>query len=195
MIATPFTWGTRVLAAGALLLALFLGVGALLPTTWSAERTRIVEAPEATVASYLDSPEGWRAWTPWPDQGVLREGPERGAGATLSWDHLELGEGTFRIVAADPPGTVRYEVAVEGGALMTRGTVSLRGVAGGTEVRWREEGDFGWNPLMGYWVLLMGGVQGREMEGALDRLAEVAERGVLTREAPADSGSTGASGR
>jgi hypothetical protein len=38
-------------------------------------------------------------------------------------------------------------------------------------VRWREEGDLGRNPLMGYWALSMDGAQSDELQKSLDRLA------------------------
>jgi len=37
---------------------------------------------------------------------------------------------------------------------------------------WRERGDFGWNPLLGYVARTMDRTQGAQMEAALARLAE-----------------------
>jgi hypothetical protein len=126
------------------------------------------------VFGFVDAPAGWRAWTTWPDSGLTPQGPPRGPGAALSWNDPELGDGSFRIVEALAPERVRYEVAVQGGAMRTEGTVSLSSEGSGTRVDWREAGDFGWNPLMGYWALFMERAQGREMEKSLARLGEVA---------------------
>jgi hypothetical protein len=41
-------------------------------------------------------------------------------------------------------------------------------------VTWREEGDLGWNPLMGYWALSMNRAQSQELAKGLDRLRSVA---------------------
>ena len=169
---SPFSFGTRILGAGAILLFLFLGLGFLLPGTWTARSVRVVAADPSDVYRYLDTPDGWRAWTAWPDSGVVVEGPERGVGARMSWNDFELGDGTFEITEVVPASSVRYRVAVQGGALQTRGTVSLEAVPGGTRVAWSEEGDFGWNPLMGYWALLMDRVQAREMDRSLRTLSE-----------------------
>jgi hypothetical protein len=61
----------------------------------------------------------------------------------------------------------------------------LSAEGGGTRIRWREQGDFGANPLMGYWARFMERAQGAELEKALDRLGSVAE--AARARAPADS--------
>ncbi len=179
MSRSPFTWGTRILAAGALLFTLLLGGGALLPGTWEATATRVLPHERAEVWALVDGPDGWRRWTAWPEVGVETEGPARGEGARLVWDHPDMGDGVFEITQAHPPGHLAYTVLVEEGALRTQGDMTLEAVEGGTRVTWREEGDFGWNPLMGYWALAMERVQGRELAKGLDRLeAEVAAGGA-----------------
>jgi len=185
--ASPISFGTRILAGGALLLFVFLGVGFLLPGTWSAERTATLDAPPEAVFPLLDAPGAWRRWTEWPDSGLVAEGPERGVGARLVWDEVELGDGSFEIVAVEPLRAVRYRVQVEGGSMHTDGTFRLEAVEGGSRVTWREEGDFGRNPLMGYWARLMSRAQGRELEKALTRLSAL----TRTTAVPADSGEPG----
>jgi hypothetical protein len=138
--------GTIVLGGGAVLLTVFLLIGFLLPTTWEAQAEATVPAPPAALLPFLDSPEGWQAWTPWPDS-------------------------TSRSGLA-----VSYTVSVEGagGAVMeTRGSVTLSPEGAGTRVVWRESGDLGRNPLMGYWALSMDRAQSTEMQKSLGRLTEV----------------------
>lgn len=166
--------GTIVLGGGAVVLVTFLAIGFLLPGAWSARAEATIPAAPDAVLTWLDSPEGWAAWTPWPDSTV-RTGPERGAGAKISWDSRELGVGSFGIDDAGPEG-VRYSVRVagEGGSAMTTsGTITLAAVDGGTLLTWAEEGDLGSNPLMGYWALTMDRAQSTELSKSLDRLAEV----------------------
>ncbi|MFQ5537268.1 MAG: SRPBCC family protein [Gemmatimonadota bacterium] len=174
MSESPFSFGTKFLAAGALLSGLFLLVGFLLPGRWEAHATTVVEAPAEEIRPFLTGAEGWRQWTPWPDTGLVVEGPPAGPGSAMRWDHPEYGDGVFRIVDTLPPRVVRYEVAVQDSALLTRGTLTLNGEGGRTTVTWDEEGDFGWNPLMGYWALLMGKSQSRELQKDLDALARLA---------------------
>ncbi len=164
--------GIFVLGGGAVLLLLFLLVGFLLPGSWEARAEATLGAPAADVLPFLDSPEGWAAWTEWPDS-TTRTGPERGAGAAMSWSSRELGSGSFRIVEATA-GRVVYAVRVEGtggSALETRGAIVLTPADGGTSVTWSEAGDLGSNPLMGYWALTMDRAQSTELSKSLDRLA------------------------
>lgn len=183
MIRGVFGPGTLVLGGGSVLLAGFLAVGFFLPGTWEATAESTIGLPAHTLRLYLDSPDGWQQWTPWPDSLAAGLGPSRGPGATMTWSDPELGSGSFRIVdvdsgAAQPsPHTIAYAVEVEGvggGVLRTRGTLTLVEVGDSTRVVWHEEGDLGNNPLMGYWALSMGGAQSAEMQKSLDRLAEVA---------------------
>ena len=181
---SPFTAGTRILAAGALLFGLLLGLGALLPGDWEAEASHQFAGTPAEVLTLVDSPEGWQRWTPWPDT-AMRSGPARGEGATLSWDHPDMGDGRFEIVEVAGDTLVRYRVAVQEGSMQTRGSLHLEPTDGGTTVRWVEEGDFGWNPLMGYWALAMPSVQGEEMQKGLERLeAELSGTTTPSADAP-----------
>jgi uncharacterized protein YndB with AHSA1/START domain len=176
----PFSPGVGILAGGALLLALFLLVGYLLPSDWDVEVTTRLAAPPDAVWPLLDSPEGWQRWTPWPESGVTRSGPGSGPGASLAWDDPELGSGSFTIAETADRARVAYAVSIEEGTIRANGTVELVPEEGGTRVRWRERGDFGWNPLMGYWALSMERAQRDEMTKGLDRL-----RALVT--APADA--------
>lgn len=203
--------GTIVLGGGALLLVVFLAVGFLLPSAWEARAETIVDAPARAIMPLIDSPEGWTRWTTWPDSGTARTGPARGAGASVAWDDRELGSGRFTIDEVRPDRSVAYSVEVEGvggAAQRTTGEISLgEAPGGGTLLRWREEGDLGTNPLMGYWARSMRRMQSSEMAKSLDRLAaaavqahepsrdgDAAEPSATgnARGTPADTGSTGA---
>lgn len=185
----PFSVGVIVLGGGAALLLSVLLLGFFLPSDWEASAEATIGADAAEIFDYLDSPEAWQRWTPWPDSGVVREGPDRGAGATLRWSDRELGSGAFTIETADAGSGVTYTVSVNEGRMATEGSVTLEPRAGGTFVRWSERGDLGRNPIMGYWAAFMDRAQTRELEKGLLRLAELVENA----EAPADSVSTGAS--
>ncbi len=203
-MSSPFSFGTKILGAGALLLAGILVVGVLLPASWEVDVARAVNAPPAAIFEYLDSPEGWREWTPWPDSGLVRSGADRGVGASISWDDRELGSGSFTIVEAVDARSVTYAVEVSGGRMRTEGTLVLEPGDRVTRVTWHERGDLGRNPLMGYWARFMEPAQSAELEKSLERLAALAEGGASSSgdsrapppqndSAPADTGSTGAS--
>ena len=57
----------------------------------------------------------------------------------------------------------------EGGASVT-GELTIEAVEGESLVTWREEGDFGRNPLMGYVARGMSESQGTQMAEGLEKL-------------------------
>src|SRR5262249_4606763 len=136
----------------------------------------LVAASPDSVFPLLDDPRRWSDWAPLGDVQSSFSGPERGPGATRSWDHPELGDGVFRIVSTVPGREVRYHVEVQKGSLATDGTIELAPEGTGTRVTWTEAGDFGRNPLMGYTARGMDRMQGPQMEHALAELAEKAKR-------------------
>jgi len=171
--------GTIVLGGGAVLLTIVLFIGFLLPTNWSAAAELRIEAPREALMPLLDSPEGWRAWTAWPDSGLTRSGPPRGQGAAIAWEDTELGVGSFTIgeVSSD---SVMYAVTVDGAAntvMITNGVIQLEALGNATLVHWRESGDLGRNPLMGFWALTMERAQQRELQKSLGQLAEAISSG------------------
>jgi polyketide cyclase/dehydrase/lipid transport protein len=170
----PFSIGTIVLGGGAAVLIALILLGVVLPASWEAEATLTTSVPAETLFEHLDSPEGWRRWTPWPDSGVVRTGPEHGGGATMSWSDRELGDGVFAIEQADPPRFVQYRVQV-GSSMITEGTIELLPEDGATRVEWRESGDLGRNPLMGYWAFFMGKAQSRALAMSLQDLIALAD--------------------
>jgi hypothetical protein len=174
-LSCPISFGTRILGGGAVLLVGFLAVGWILPGTWSARAATEIEGSPEAVLSRLDGTSGWRSWTTWPDSGTVEEGPAHGAGSRLSWDDPDVGSGVFEIRSVMGDTLVHYRVRVHDGAMTTEGTLTLRQVDGRTRVEWQEEGDFGPNPLMGYWARFMRKAQSREMEKSLRRLKELVE--------------------
>lgn len=174
MSASPFGLGARILGALSALMVLALAVGFALPGTWTARRSAVVQAPPAAVYALLASPEAWHGWTAWPEAGMEAEGPASGVGARLRWADAEMGDGSFEIVEAVPERAVRYRVEVQGGSLTVDGSLELSAEGGATRVAWQEDGDFGWNPLMGYWARFMERVQGQQLEVSLQRLDSVA---------------------
>lgn len=174
----PFRIAGIVLGAFAAVCAAFLLVGLTLPATWEAERTTRIQASPDEIFPLLSSASRWEEWTPTPASGVELFGPRAGPGSGRRWDDATYGEGEFVITSAVPVREVVYEVAVEEGAIRVRGEIELTAVGGDTRIRWRETGDFGWNPLLGYLAGRMGEMQGEQLGLSLEALRRLVERGV-----------------
>ena len=162
------------LAAGilALLAALFVGMGILLPGTVEVTRSVEIAAPPADVFPFLDDLGAWTKWTPWGAVESRLEGPPAGPGARRVWDDPRLGSGSLTITGSRPFHSVDYVVEVEGGALRFEGRITVEALAGGSLVTWTERADLGWNPLLGWTALNMEESQGGQLQESLDRLRE-----------------------
>lgn len=167
---------------GAALLAV-LAIGFFLPGEWSAERSALIPAPPGEVYPHLESAEAWDRWTPSPETGVELFGPEGGEGSGRRWDDPGYGRGEFVITDAEPPRAVSYAVEVEGGSIRIDGRIELEAIGDGTRVTWRENGDFGRNPLLGYLAGRMSELQGGQLDASLNRL-----RDIVSEEADANAG-------
>lgn len=176
----PYRIAGLVLGAFALLTGGFLVVGLLLPSGWTAERTALISAPPETLFPLVEAAERWGDWTPSPDSGVEIFGPDAGAGSGRRWDDPGYGQGEFVIVESQPPEAIRYAVEVEGGSIRIEGALRIEPTPAGSRVHWREEGHFGWNPLLGYLAGRMDELQGAQMEASLAALQRLAESEVTS---------------
>ena len=176
----PYRIAGIILGTLALFFIGFMVVGLLLPSGWDAERTMVVQAEPEEVLPFLIAPARWSEWTPTPESGVVAFGPTEGPGAGYRWDDPAYGDGEFRIIAASPSGELHYEVEVEGGSIRILGRIVLEPAEdGATLVSWQEEGNFGWNPLLGYLASRMNELQGAQMEASLSTLKAVVEAGTV----------------
>jgi hypothetical protein len=156
----------------------FMLIGLLLPGGWRAERTTDIAAPPEVLFGYFSGAGRWVEWTPTPESGSVAFGPAEGPGSGRRWNDPTYGSGEFVITSTEPPRLVGYEVRVEDGAIRIIGRVELEPTTSGTRLTWREEGDFGWNPLLGYMAGRMDELQGAQMDAALASLRRVAEAAV-----------------
>jgi hypothetical protein len=85
------------------------------------------------------------------------------------------------ITSSEAPREVGYEVLVEDGAIRIVGRMQLEPTPSGTRLTWREEGDFGWNPLLGYMAGRMEELQGAQMDASLASLRQIAEGAVRSQ--------------
>jgi hypothetical protein len=156
---------------GAVLVTLML-IGLVLPGTWTAEASLRIEAAPTEVFPFLNDLSRWDRWTNWGDIDSELSDPSRGVGASRSWDDPDFGSGSVTITDSGSPTFVRYEVEVEGGASVT-GELRIESLGAASRVTWREDGDFGRNPLMGYVARGMAKSQGAQLAEGLEKLGYI----------------------
>ena len=167
--------GAKIFGALSGVLILYLLLGVVLPGTWRAEVEADVPGSPPQIFRFIERPDQWVRWNPLPASGVEFLGPESGPGAGLEWNDPQYGRGRFVILSVDPPNTMEYEVSIEDGRLMIRGRIDLSESGGRTRLQWREDGDFGWNPLMGYAARGMADAQSEAMRASLETLEGLIE--------------------
>ncbi len=155
-------------AIGTVLVALML-IGFVLPGTWSAEASIEIEATPTEIFPFLNDLRRWDTWTNWGDIDSDLSDPPRGVGASRSWEDPNFGSGSVTITGSESPNIVRYEVEIEGGARVN-GELRIEALGGASLVTWREDGDFGRNPLMGYVARGMAKSQGAQLAEGLEKL-------------------------
>ena len=154
-------------------LVVFLAVGFVLPSDWRAERSVDVPASSERVWTLVSDLREWDAWAPLGEVEGLFPGATEGVGATREWDDRAWGSGSVTIREVVEGRSLVYDVRVEGG-LETTGTITVETAgASTTRVTWREEGDFGWNPLLSWFAWGMEARQGAQLQTGLERLAEL----------------------
>jgi hypothetical protein len=159
----------KVFGGIATVLVTLLLIGFVLPGTWSAEASIQIEASPTEVFPFLNDLSRWDTWTNWGDLDSELSDPSGGVGASRRWDDPNFGSGSVTIVSSEPTTFVRYEVEIEGGASVG-GELSIEALGGESRVTWREEGDFGRNPLMGYVARGMAKSQGAQLAEGLEKL-------------------------
>ncbi len=174
----PYKLAGLILGAFALFFGSFMLIGLLLPGGWAAQADIQIDAPPEEVFPFVNSARLWGEWTPTPESGVELFGSDAGQGSGRRWSDPGYGTGEFVIDASRPPRELAYAVLVEDGAIRIRGTLELESVPGGTRVSWREEGEFGWNPLLGYLATQMSELQGAQLDASLVALKGLVESGV-----------------
>ena len=155
-------------AIGTVLVTLMV-IGFVLPGTWSAEASIEIEAVPTEVFPFLNDLSRWDTWTNWGDIDSELSDPSRGVGASRSWEDANFGSGAVTITGSEGPTVVRYKVEIEGGATVN-GELRIEALRGTSRVTWREDGDFGRNPLMGYVARGMAKSQGAQLAEGLEKL-------------------------
>ncbi len=148
---------TRVLEfiiALAIVIALFIGVGAVLPShrvfTHSVETNR----PMAVVYDLLNSFTRFKDWNPLRQHDPLAvyniSGPKSGVGARLDYRSrlTAIGDGSWQLVESEPGQGVKFDLVNESRGKSKTMLLRLKKVKRNVEITQRYDVDYGWN-LMG----------------------------------------------
>jgi hypothetical protein len=160
---------------------LLVAVGYLLPRQVNAERSIVINAPQAQLFDALNGFKRFNEFSPWaaldPNTQYSYAGPESGVGARMSWISAkeDVGSGTNEIVESTPPDFIRTRL--DFGGQLAEATFSFEPADGATRVTWGFDGDLGNNPVMRFVGLMFDKWIGSDYEKGLARMKQVMEQG------------------
>lgn len=161
-------------------IALFLLVAAVLPGTYTVERSIEIDRPPALVYAQVTDYNAWLEWSPWPQMDPNAKHTVNGApgtvGMTWSWEGDELGVGAMTIAALDENrslhSTLEFKEPMQS---IADDYVELEPLDGGrTRVTWRNTGELPY-PVGRYFGLGMDGMLGPQYEDGLQNLKALCE--------------------
>jgi len=165
------------LSSGGIIL-LIIVVGIFLPSRPKVERDILVDARIATIFALLNDFRQVSKWSPLlegdPNAQIDIGGPQRGVGASITWNGHIIGQGRQTILESVPYGRIAVQFEL-GDQSPATATFSLSSEDDMTRVTWHHESDHGFNIVARYLGLIQGSIFGREQEDGLSRLQELAE--------------------
>ena len=162
------------------LLVLLAIVGFMLPRQFRVERSMTMAASAEKIYPMVAEPKNWPKWGVWnqrdPGMKVEFSGPASGVGAKWSWQSKSEGNGGMEFTAAEPNKQIVYKLSFPEMGMESKGELSFAADGTGTKVTWTNEGEFGNNPFVRYFGLMMDGMVGKDFDGGLKNLKAIVEK-------------------
>ncbi len=161
------------------LIALFLIIAALLPSSYRVERSVEIDKPADVIYPQVAGLKNWENWDPWtkmePDAPREYLGADMGAGAGWSWDGKKIGTGSLEIIKAEPNRSLRTHLKfTDPQPMESNGVWQFDEKNGSTRVTWAMQGTLGW-PVERYFGLGMDAMLGPDFEKGLENLKKHVE--------------------
>lgn len=170
----------RIIIALVVLIVVVALIGFALPKQFKIERSAVIAVPAEKIYPLIAEPKNWPKWGLLnqrdPQMKVEFSGPVSGTGAKWSWQSKSEGNGVMEFMAADPNKQINYQLTFADFGMISHGVLSLAPEGTGTRIVWTNEGEFGGNPFMRYFGLLMDRMVGKDFEAGLSNLKILAEK-------------------
>ena len=154
-------------------------VGLFLPTSYTVERSIVIDAPPNQIHKYVGNLENWGTWEPWREEDptivVTRGEKTKGVGASQSWVG-DSGDGALTFTKDSPTEGIEYDLVFDGGTYVCRGAMIYDPLEDGeTKVTWTMTGDMGTPVIGGYFALMMDSMVGQTFDKGLSNLKSAVE--------------------
>jgi len=163
-----------------LLVGIWFGVGAALPSEYEVTRSIEIAAPAEKVYQLVGHLDRWPEWTAWnvekyPDIVYAYPGAREGTGAIQTWT-MEAGAGRLEITSAETTRGIAYDLSFDEEAFHSVGIISFDAKPGVTMVTWKDKGELE-TTTKRWFGLLLDTLMGPQFEEGLATLKKKVEGG------------------
>lgn len=163
-----------------LLVLVVVGVGFMLPSKFSVERSIRIEAPPAAVYAQITDLKQWKEWGVWferdPDMQITYSGNPNQVGMASAWVSASEGSGQMEIQRLVVNQSMTYSLYFPEFEMTSTGEFRLAEMDDHTLVTWKDYGDVGNNPIDRYFALMMDSMIGADFEAGLQNLKKRVEQ-------------------
>ncbi len=161
------------------LIVIVVVVGLFLPTSYTVERSIVIDAPPAKIHEYVGDLNNWSSWEPWREGDptlVITQGEKiKGVGASQSWVG-DNGDGALTFTKDSPTEGIEYDLFFDDGTYECQSAMKYSPLEDGeTKVTWTMTGDMGTPVIGGYFVLMMDSMVGKMFDKGLSNLKNTVE--------------------
>jgi hypothetical protein len=162
-----------------ILLVVVVVVGLFLPTSYTVERSIVIDAPPSQIHKYVGDLRNWDKWSPWKEQDsemVVTLGQKtKGVGASQSWVGQGY-DGALTFTKDSQDDGIEYDVFFDDGTYMCQSAMVYEPLENKeTKVIWTMNGDMNMPVVGGYFVLMMDSEVGSMFEKGLKNLKNTVE--------------------
>lgn len=162
-----------------ILIVIVVVVGLFLPTSYTVERSIVIDAGPSQIHKYVGDLNNWNSWEPWSEGDpslIITHGEKaKGVGATQSWVGNN-GDGALTFTKDSPAEGIEYDMVFDDGTYVCQGAMIYAPLKDGeTKVTWIMSGDMATPVLGGYFVLIMDSMVGQTFEKGLSNLKNIVE--------------------
>lgn len=167
-------------AAAVALIVILAAVGLILPSSYTVERSIVIDATTEDVHEYVGNLAKWDDWSPWKEEDptlVVTLGEKSsGVGASQSWVG-DSGTGALTVTESSPAEGIKYDLLFDGGTYECVSSITYdRLQDGSTKVTWYMSGDMGRSVTGGYFAVLMDSMVGNMFDRGLSNLKREVEK-------------------
>jgi uncharacterized membrane protein len=162
-----------------ILIVIIVVVGLFLPTSYTVERSIVIDASPSQIHKYVGDLNNWNSWEPWsegdPNLVITHGEKTKGVGASQSWVG-DSGDGALTFTKDTPEEGIEYDMVFDDGTYVCQGAMTYDSLEDGeTKVTWTMSGDMATPVLGGYFVLMMDSMVGQTFEKGLTNLKNTVE--------------------